>query len=380
MKTATSESGNGSPPGFEAAATLRQRACAAGMDPAYWYPVAWDRALKKGEVQEVRFWKTTVALYRGDDGQVHAVENRCAHRQLKLSNGWVDGCRIKCVYHGWTYGPDGKLEHIPHELFGKGFPHVQLRSYPVQVRYGLVWVFFGDPALMASRPLPEVPEAEGDEPWVIAPVDFVWKCHPTMIVNNVMDSTHVGTLHSRRFKTRSLVYGRVTRCEAEGDQVIVRHDISLDPRGMLRVLNDRLDVAFQDACYAYPHLWVSVGDVFKLWNFVLPIDETTTRIFMLPLAKRTRIPFTSWSMPRALDRVLVPILTEIFVKPLFDEDGWSTALEQEGYGDHFARPSVDPHPAPRLCYDLTVRKWEEHLAREAGKGLVRIGREPASAE
>src|SRR5689334_15791214 len=162
-------------PGTRDATNLRQRALAAGPDPAYWYPVEWDRALRKGEVREVKLWGTSVALYRAEDGQPHVVENRCAHRQVKLSNGRVQGCRLQCVYHGWTYEPDGRLARIPHELFGKPFPSVQIRSFPVQVRYGIIWVFFGDPSLAASRPLPHIPELEGPAPWVAVAVDFLWK-------------------------------------------------------------------------------------------------------------------------------------------------------------------------------------------------------------
>ena len=37
--------------------------------------------------------------------------------------------------------------------------------------------------------------------------------------------------------------------------------------------------------------------------------------------------------------------------------------EQQGYDTHHAAPAVDLHPAIRPCYQLTVRKWQEHLAR-----------------
>ena len=118
--------------------TLRQRACAAGMDPADWYAVAWDADVRAEQAQEVRFWGRSVALYRTKDRALHAVENRCAHRQLLLSEGRVEGCRLTCRYHGWSYDTDGRLVDIPHELFGRPFPTVQLRTYPVAVRYGLV--------------------------------------------------------------------------------------------------------------------------------------------------------------------------------------------------------------------------------------------------
>src|SRR5262249_47058578 len=161
-------------------------------------------------------WDIAVAVYRGRDGHIRAIEDRCAHRQVQLSHGFVDDCRLKCTYHGWTYGPDGQLVEIPHDRFGKAFPSVQLRTFPVEVRYGLIWIFFGDPALATQRSIPHVPELEGPRPWACVQTDYTVRAHPSMIVNNAMDSTHVATLHNGRFRTRSLKLGPVTHCEAEG--------------------------------------------------------------------------------------------------------------------------------------------------------------------
>ena len=346
---------------FAAAQTLRQKAFACGLDPAYWYAVEWDRSLRPGTVREVTFQDATVALYRTEQGELHAIENRCAHRQVKLSHGQVRGCELACAYHGWSYGPDGRLTSIPHELFGKARPSVTLRTYPVRVRYGLVWIFFGAPALAASRPIPEIPE-HGD--WSCAAIDFTWKAHPTAIVNNVMDSTHVGMLHARRRITRSFVYGPVTRCEVEPEQVLVSHTIERDPLAILGSFTKELRVRTQDACYKYPYLWISVGGVYKLWNFMLPGDGNTTRIFMLAYAERVKVPFTPWLAPRWVSAPVVWAAKHTMVRVLFGEDGWSTAIEQEGYDAHGRMPSIDPHPAIRPCYQLTIRKWEEHRARD----------------
>jgi len=350
------------PPAFHETSNLRRKACAAGLDPAHWYAVEWESAVPKGKVVEVRFQGASLALYRGQDGELHALENRCAHRQVKLSHGFVEGCQLKCVYHGWTYDGDGRLASIPHELFGRSFPAVRLRSFPVRVRHGLIWVFFGDPALAAEREIPDVPELADERSWAHVPIDFLWRAHPTLIVNNVMDSTHVATLHGRRFRTRSFRYGPVTHCEAERERVLVSHKIEVDPGGLVGYVAKNIAVDTQTACFEYPYLWVSVGGVYKLWNFLLPIDERTTRVFMLSCAERVRIPFTPWLSPAWLARALLPLARRILVRPLFDEDGLSTAYEQEGYEAHFDRPSLDLHPAPRLCYQLTIRKWEEHLA------------------
>jgi len=344
------------------ASTLRGQAWAAGLDPAYWYPVEYDRNIRTGQVVEVRSRHATLALFRGRDGRLAAIENHCAHRQVKLSAGRVEGCRLTCRYHGWSYDVDGRLVGVPHELFGNAFPAVRLRSYPVRVRYGLIWVFFGDTRLSDERPLPRIPEIDGEAAWPHVVIDFTVRAHPAAIVNNIMDSTHVASLH-RQFRTRTLIYGKVTNCEVKGDTVTVGHDIRLDRRGLLQFLLSSLRTRHQDACYEYPYLWVAVGDVYKLWNFMLPIDARTTRVFMISCADRVKIPFTPFRAPAALLRPALGLAKRVLVKPLFEEDVWSFEAEQAGYESSERMLSLDLHPAIRPCYELTIRKWQEHLAR-----------------
>ena len=343
------------------ASALRRSAWAAELDPAYWYPVEYERNLRPGQVLEVKSRHATLALFRARDGRLGAVEDRCAHRQVKLSVGRVEDCRITCRYHGWSYDLDGRLASVPHELFGWSFPAVRLRSYPVRVRYGLIWVFFGNPRLSDERPLPRVLELEGPDPWAHVLMDFTVQAHPSAVVNNIMDSTHVAALH-RTFRTRTLIYGKVTDCQVKGDTVTVSHDVRLDPSGLLRWLLNPLKTGQQDACYEYPYLWVGVGSVYKLWNFMLPLDERTTRVFMLSCADRVKIPFTPFRAPAALVRPSLGLARRFLVRPLFEEDVWSFEAEQKGYENSAGAPSMDLHPAIRPCYELTIRKWQEHLA------------------
>jgi nitrite reductase/ring-hydroxylating ferredoxin subunit len=343
----------------------RQAACSVGLDPSYWYPVEFDSALRREQVTAVRFQGGSVALFRDCNGDLHAIEDRCAHRGVKLSRGFVEGCNLRCVYHGWTYTPDGELCKIEHELFGKRFPSVKLKTFPVQVRYGLIWVFFGDPKLSKQRHVPAIPELESAEPWVCIPRVCVWKAHPTMIVNNFIDSTHVATLHNRNFWTRSLKIGGITQCNVDSERVLVRQEVEIDKTGLLEHAGPVLKTNIEDACYDYPYLWATVGEAFALWTLMLPLDGDTTKVFLLSLSNRVRIPFTPWLAPRWLQQFVVPLCARFLVAPLLDADGWSAELEQDGHGEHPSAPTIDPHPAILPCYQLTVRKWQEHLARDS---------------
>lgn len=359
------------PPNFEQAKNRRQKVRAAGLDPNYWYAVEYDHALKPGQVTEVVFWRRSVALYRGEDGVLRAVENRCGHRQLKLSIGRVHGCNVVCPYHGWEYDGGGKLCRVPHETFGKGLPNVKLRHYPVRERYGLVWIFFGDPERADSVPLPEIPELAGPRPWAKLLVDFTWKAHHSMIIDNVSDFTHA-YLHR---KYRPFTDSTLTDLRAEGDRVYVAYDTKVADGPLMRIFVDRArtNVNAMKLCYQYPYQWSDTDGKIKDWCFVLPIDEQTTRAFFLFYFDSFKIPFVPLRMPRQVMEPVLKVAKQVVFKPLLEEDGVACEAEQAGYNEHWNAPIAELNPAVHAFQALTIRKWEEYLAQAPAAELRGLG-------
>ncbi len=352
------------PPDFNEAQNRRQKARAAGMHPDYWYAVEWDKNVKRGEVKEVVFWKQSIALFRGQDGKLAAIENRCAHRQLKLTLGQVNGCQLTCPYHGWQYDSTGKCTHIPHDLFGNKMPEFKLREYPIQVRYGLIWIFPGDPELASERKLPEIPEIEGPNPWGVIPVDATWKAHHSMIIDNVSDFTHA-YLHRR---SRPFVDAKLTRLETVGDTVELEYDTKVGTGRIsgLFVNRAKTNTDHMQLAYQYPYQRSNTDNRIKHWCFVLPIDEQTTRsIFLFYFSPdMLKIPGVPIKIPFGLlRRVVMPIAGKILVEPLLAEDGIAVEAEQEGYNRHYQEPIAELNPAVLQFQQLTIRKWEEYLAK-----------------
>ena len=348
------------PPTFDEARGRREKARAAGLHPDYLYAVEHERAVRPGAVVEVTFWGTSIALWRDREGELHAVENRCAHRQLKLSLGSVEGCRLACAYHGWGYDGSGQLAHIPHELFGRPMPDVRLRTYPLRVRYGLIWIFPGDPALAHTRRIPDIPELEGRDHWPCVPLDFTWRAHHSMIVDNVSDFTHAW-LHR---KYRPFEDARLRRCELVGDQVQLSYDTQVG-RGRIsgRFVNrSRVNTSAMDLCYEYPYQWSNTDGKIKHWCFFLPIDARTTRTFFLFYFESPTIPLTPLRIPRRLMSLVLRVSNRVLIGPLLSQDGFAVEAEQRGWEAHHDRPVPDLNPAVSLFQQLTVRKWEEHLA------------------
>ncbi|MEY9706399.1 Rieske 2Fe-2S domain-containing protein [Bradyrhizobium diazoefficiens] len=351
------------PPSFETAKNLRQKARSAGMHPDHWYAVEYARVVPVGRVVEVKFWDCSIALFRGDDGRLRALEDRCAHRHVRLSIGHVAGCALTCIYHGWSYDEQGRLVEVPHELFGRQFGDVKIRTYPVRERYGLIWLFPGRPGRADQTPLPEIPEIEGPSSWACVPIDFIWRAHHSMIVDNVSDFTHA-YLHKRY---RPFVDAKLTRCEMRANKVELSYDVVVgDGRfsklfvDRKRVRTDRMDLAFE-----YPYQWSNTGDKIKHWCFLLPIDERTTRVFFLFYFDALKIPFAPLRIPRWVMEPFLAVANRLLIKPLLSEDGIAVEAEQQAYDKFSGGPAIEFNPAVQMFQKLIVRRWEEHLAQSA---------------
>src|SRR5262245_39646658 len=85
-----------------------------GIHPDFWYPLARSKAVKIGKAHPVSFSGLPIVLVRGRNGEVFALEDRCAHRQVPLHLGVVEDDGVKCAYHGWKYNHTGRCVSVPY--------------------------------------------------------------------------------------------------------------------------------------------------------------------------------------------------------------------------------------------------------------------------
>src|SRR5882672_2326372 len=107
-----------------------------------WYVAAWDHEVTR-ELRAVRIIGDGVVLYRTEAGDPVALEDACPHRKLPLSMGRLVGDELECGYHGMVFDRAGSCTRIPGVK--RVPPSVCVRGYPAVSRYGLVWVWMGDP-------------------------------------------------------------------------------------------------------------------------------------------------------------------------------------------------------------------------------------------
>lgn len=94
-----------------------------------------SRDLRRGRAVGVTVAGRSMAVFRADDGRLGAVEDKCAHRRMKLSVGTVEGARLVCPYHGWSFTCDGEGES-PSAPRTRGC----ITSYECAESSGAVWV------------------------------------------------------------------------------------------------------------------------------------------------------------------------------------------------------------------------------------------------
>ena len=80
----------------------------AGLDVASSVPEA-------GDAKPIDFMGVPLLLLHGKDGQVRVFQNICRHRGMILVEEArkIEGA-IRCPYHSWCYGSDGRLVSTPH--------------------------------------------------------------------------------------------------------------------------------------------------------------------------------------------------------------------------------------------------------------------------
>jgi vanillate O-demethylase monooxygenase subunit len=159
-----------------------------------WYVAAWDYELAGGKLLERTLLEKPCVLYRGDSGRVVALDNRCAHRGAKLSNGRREGDCVRCMYHGLKFDPSGKCVQIPGQ--DNIPPKLGVRSYPVLERDHLVWIWMGDPAQADPAKILDFPYLR-DPNWRGKPDYMHYDANYLLIVDNLSDFAHLAFVHTK---------------------------------------------------------------------------------------------------------------------------------------------------------------------------------------
>ncbi len=160
----------------------------------YWQPIAIAEEAAIGSAPlPIRIMGEDLVLFRGDDGELGLIGQRCPHRGVDLSYGRVEGGGLRCLYHGWVLDRHGRCLDQPAERPERRFcEKVKHKAYPVQEKGGVIFAYMGK-----DEP-PQIPNYD----FLLAPEEFrlhfrvIQQCNWLQALEGSIDPSHVSFLHA----------------------------------------------------------------------------------------------------------------------------------------------------------------------------------------
>jgi 5,5'-dehydrodivanillate O-demethylase len=302
----------------------------------YWHPVGCSEFVTKKPTR-LKVMGEELVLYRGESGETHLMQLRCAHRSLALDYGRVEGECLRCPYHGWLYDQNGQCLEQPAEPEGSKFHEkIKMKSYRTQELSGLIWAYMG-PEPAPLLPLYDVLRMENGTKYIqVNEVHCNWFNH----VENIVDVSHLAWLHGYTFP-------------AYGARKVTYHWERM-PFGANNVMRMEGIDDTHVSCYGYPTVnrftsppFKKGGELIRSMIFRVPVDDASTILYFIRFAPD-------------------------------GEPGMKTTVRDTKYGDYTALASdwwgIDVNDQDRMAVEqqgIVADRPNEHLGVSDG-GIIQM--------
>jgi 5,5'-dehydrodivanillate O-demethylase oxygenase subunit len=217
----------------------------------YWMPVAAAAELDDRPVKAIRLLGEDLVLFKDAEGSYGLLGRHCPHRGADLSLGVVEGCGLRCNYHGWLWSGEGRCLEQPFDdvirAEARFKDRVRAKAYPVESKAGVLWAYLG------PTPAPLIPDWDRfHDPGYKQVVYAYTSCNWFQCQENSIDPLHFEWLHARwsralkqigpvaksHLKLRfdefehGFVYGRIWEGESEADEAWTVGRVCLWPNAL----------------------------------------------------------------------------------------------------------------------------------------------------
>ena len=163
--------------------------------PIGWYAVALAEEVPANRPIRAEFLGGPVVVYRKASGEPVVMTAVCPHMGADLALGDVVDDEIRCAYHHFRFGADGRCTRIPSE--GPIPTAARLHAYPSHESFGLVWAWNGEGP--PRFPPPTVRDyAERDLAFRVKRTN-VFEVAPWLSIGNTFDFMHLRYVHDLDF-------------------------------------------------------------------------------------------------------------------------------------------------------------------------------------
>jgi 3-ketosteroid 9alpha-monooxygenase subunit A len=205
-------------------------------------------------------------VFRGEDGMARVFDAHCPHLGAHLGHGGkVEGNGVRCPFHAWRFGEDGRCTEIP---YSKRIPaKSSVRAWRVSERNGIVFVHHHDQGAEPTFEIPEIPELDSDD-WSV-PENRFWKVRSRWfdMNENCVDNIHFKYVHGTP---------NIPKSSISVDEHIFRVDNEMNmttPRGEIEATLTTIDHG-----PAFQIVEITGGVDTLMLNTATPIDEEWTDV------------------------------------------------------------------------------------------------------
>jgi phenylpropionate dioxygenase-like ring-hydroxylating dioxygenase large terminal subunit len=248
-----------------------------------WYVVLNSNQVKEKPVGVTRLDEKLV-FWRDGDGQVNCAFDRCPHRGVQLSKGYLVDHHLQCPFHGFEYDSSGKCVLIPAEGRVSQPPSaMRLQTYPTFEDHDFIWIWWGiDPPDTLEQPTffdnlgPEFSYGSAIDPW---------DAHYSRVIENQLDVAHLPFVHTNTIGrgNRTLVDGPLVDWCDDNKKIMCtyvfnRVDDGSKPRRTNELSKKGSLVHLE---FIMPNLWQNyLGKDTRILAAFVPVDGEHTLLYL----------------------------------------------------------------------------------------------------
>lgn len=234
--------------------------------PVGWFAVAETPDLEVGQTKAAYYFDTHLVLWRDETGEAHVMDAFCPHLGAHLGHGGtVEGCEIKCPFHGWKFDAEGANTDIPYSERTNG--RAKVRTYPVLERNGFVYAWYHPHREQPTWEVTEVTEIGDGEFSGPKRTSHVVQAAIQEMAENAVDSAHFRYVHN------TATVPEIEKYTSDGHRAIMESSQKFPtPRG---VVDGRID-SIADGPGVSIVRFSGIIDTL-LVSASTPVDATTTQ-------------------------------------------------------------------------------------------------------
>ena len=234
-----------------------------------------------------------LAIVRGGDGVLRALNTVCRHRAMPVVTGRGNARRFTCPYHAWTYGSDGRLIAAPHMERSLAFDKAAcaLPRHRLEQWKGFLFVNLDDGAAPLAASMASMDAATGNyrigEQTEVFHYEARWQGNWKLSAENSMEYYHHIGLHAGTVGVQMPASGTYVpeapatdetftheRCRM-GEAYRAGSDHPLNPRGDLEGLTGE-EIATGYMVYVFPAFTMAMRPGTNNWLSFRPDGPGST--------------------------------------------------------------------------------------------------------